>query len=145
MTSKQDRENKWLMSLQADLDELERTDPAVRDAALSFNQMAERLAITPVESRAGNGAPDEDHVDVRLVGVFCDRGCGTRTEGQYRARNQAEAYRGLRRDAAVAGWAILANQDLCPACAAHDGCVYPESCCLECHRHKVLHTNCILR
>jgi hypothetical protein len=133
------------MGLQAELEELERVDPAVRDAALGFNQMAERLAITPVASRAGRTERDNDHTDVRLVGVFCDRNCGARIEGQYRARTQAKAYEGLRRDAAAAGWAILANQDLCPACAEHDGCVYPESCCLECHRHKVLHTNCILR
>ena len=134
----------WLMSLQRDLEEMERTDPAVAAAALGFNQMAERLAITPIDTRTGKTFEEDDKLGIRFVGLFCDRECGTEIDGDYRADTQEQAFASLRRDAARKGWAILANQDLCPSCATHDGCVYPEKCCLECHRHKLIHTSCIL-
>ena len=140
-----DGNNNWLMSLQAELEEMERTDPAVAAAALSFNQMAERLAITPMDNRTGKTDDDDDNFVLRHVGLFCDRECGTEIDGDYRAKSQVKAFKSLRRDAAAKGWAILSNQDLCPDCAAHDGCVYPEKCCLDCHRHKLIHTACILR
>ena len=136
----------WLMSLQAELEEMERTDPTVAAAALGFNQMAERLAITPVDSRTGKMDDAEtDKWGIRYVGLFCDRNCGTEIDGDYNAKSQRKAFASLRRDAAAKGWAILANQDLCPDCAEHEGCHYPEKCCMQCHRHKLIHTGCILR
>ena len=135
----------WLMSLQAELEEMERTDPTVAAAALGFNQMAERLAITPVDNRTGKTFEEDDKLETRFVGLFCDRNCGTEIDGDYMAKTQAKAFKSLRRDAAAKGWAILANQDLCPDCAAHDDCPYPEKCCMVCHRHKLIHTACILR
>jgi hypothetical protein len=137
--------NNWLMSLQKELEEMERTDPTVAAAALGFNQMAERLAITPVDNRTGKTFEEDDKLETRFVGLFCDRNCGTEIDGDYMAKTQAKAFKSLRRDAAAQGWAILANQDLCPDCAAHEGCHYPEKCCMQCHRHKLIHTACILR
>lgn len=135
----------YLMSLQADLDELERTDPEVREAALNFRRMSERMAITPTEARQGDKDRHPDQSDLRHVALNCDLCHEIEINGDYRTRTQRWAYTALRRDAAAKGWAILANQDLCPSCAEHDGCVFPDRCCMVCHRHKALHVDCIFR
>jgi hypothetical protein len=106
--------------------------------------MSERMAITPVDSRKGDKQRHPDESDLKHVALECDICREKEFNGDYRARTQAWAFVALRRDAAARGWAILANQDLCPECADHPDCKFPTTCCAECHRHKALHVDCIL-